>query len=370
MKLFKQNPVFATLAVVFALLFIAGAAMIVVFAGQAGDAQKKAQRAETALRGALSLSPAPTAENIEAAEANIASLREALDRQIATTKGSKPEALQGTPSASGTEMLFQLKGYKGEFLREAERTVPLNVGEKELEIMRSNGVELPQVRVPANFAFGFSRYLDSGEPPADDQIPVVYQQKEILTYLLRKLLNTRPISIQQVQREPVGVLAAVSAETEPGRGGRGSQSAKGPKLMDDEFKVGAASARVEGAVETLPFKIVFTGYTENLRSFLKQVEAFDLPLVVRSVEVQPIANSLAIAQNETPAPDDEANNLFAIFGGGTSESVEEEAAPKAQPDRVQIVAENESRFSVVLEYIQVTVGEEDDQSDAEEEDFS
>lgn len=336
MKFFKQNPLFVTLLAVFTLLFIGGVVMIFVLSGQSAKEAKALKSAETSLRGALTLSPAPTSDNIEAAEANVKALRAVLEREIQSTRGSKPALLKGKAPASGTEMLFQLEAYKNEFLREAKRTVPINVGEKELEIMKKEGVEPPSVKVPDGFNFGFSRYLASGEPPSASQIPVIYQQKEILTYLLRKLLSTRPISIVSVQREPV---AGASAEPAKKNAGKVNNSAQGkPDLMSDEFAVGAESARVKGAVETQPFKIVFTGYTENLRSFLKQIETFELPLVVRSVEVSPVESSVKTgASAQAKKPDD----IFSIFGA--SQPATTEAKP-AIPDRVEVVSEMNPAF--------------------------
>ncbi|MEO0794509.1 MAG: hypothetical protein AAFX93_05090 [Verrucomicrobiota bacterium] len=342
MKFFKQNPVFSAILSLFVVLFIAGLVFIFLLNGQVAKEQKDVKRAESNLRAALSLQPAPTDENIQAAEKNISELKQVLEKQIAATAGNKPNLLSSNPPATGTDLFFQLQSYRDELTQDAERTVPINVSDEELEVMEEFGTEVPGVEIPEGFAFGFSRYIDSGEPPADSAVPVLFKQKEILTYALRKLLSTRPISIVSVDRSPLELPKPKSKDERQ-------------QLNADEFNVGSESAAVKSAVETIPFRIVFTGYTENLRSFLKQIEEFEIPLVVRSVEVTPLEDSVVTADNSRGGRGNSVDDLFGGFGSATPESDAEPAAPAKDP----IVAENESEFTVVIEYITVTVAGKD-----------
>jgi hypothetical protein len=43
---------------------------------------------------------------------------------------------------------------------------------------------------------------------------------------------------------------------------------------------------VPGAINTLAFGLTFTGYTDSLRELLNNLAKFDLPFVVRSIEVE------------------------------------------------------------------------------------
>jgi len=354
MNFFKTHPVFSVLLTLFLLAFVAGAVFVFQFSQQVDEAKTQMERAEGALRTALYGEPAPTEASIEAAEQNIANLRAALAAQVEATKGADPGLIGSTPPASGTELLFQLEAYKNDLLRIAKRTAPLNVPDNLIKEARKQGGEVPSVGVPEDFAFGFERYLDSGQPPADKNVPVVYQQKEILNFVLRKLLDSRPISIVSVEREPVEL--DLPPLPEPGRQNRrGSRNQPQANLADDEFRVGAETARVEGAVATLPFRIAFSGYTKNLRSFLKEIEKFELPIVVRSVEVSSVESSVRTTQNTSGEL-----SLF-DFDSDAGAAAQDEDSGK-QP----IVEENESEFTVVFEFIEVTFDEEA----ANEEDLS
>ncbi|WP_309387197.1 Amuc_1100 family pilus-like protein [Cerasicoccus frondis] len=345
MNKLKQNPVFSALLVLFILLFIGGIAMFFVLKGQVDKEQKTLKSAGNSLNAALSLSPAPTEENLQSAEENVASLTNALDARIKSTLGTKPGLLKATPPSSGTQMLFQLRAYRNEFAQVASRTVPVDISDTEVEKLKEEGKPVPSTSLPDNFAFGFSRYIDSGEPPADDDVALVNRQKEILTYILRKLFNTRPKGIVAVVRSPEEIEALMVKPT-----GNTTSSNKGPALKSDEFRIGTETAHVQDAVQTLPFKIVFTGLTENLRSFLKQIEEFEIPLVVRSVEVKPLEKSTKTASTQTK------NDPLSIFGAfGVQEDKKEES--NADPDREPIVEDNISEFTVVLEYITVKLNQ-------------
>ncbi|WP_309399815.1 Amuc_1100 family pilus-like protein [Cerasicoccus maritimus] len=342
MNKLKQNPVFSALVVLFILLFIGGIAMFFVLKGQVDKEKKAVKSAASQLNMALSLSPAPTQANLEAAEKNVDLLTKALDARVKSTLGAKPNLLKATAPTSGTQMLFQLRAYSKEFAQVASRTVPINVSQAEIEKLEASGKPLPSTTIPADFAFGFSRYIDSGEPPADDDVAQVNQQKEILTYILRKLFNTSPVGIVSVSRSPAEIEALMAPKPTSGRISANS----GPSMKADEFRIGTESAKVDGAVETLPFKIVFTGITENLRSFLKQIEEFEIPLVVRSVEVVPVGDN--VTKTASTAAKNDPMSIFGAFG-----VTEDKPEDKPAVDREPIVEDNVSEFTVVLEYITV-----------------
>ncbi len=121
----------------------------------------------------------------------------------------------------------------------------------------------------------------------------------------------------------------------------------------------AVSARVPGAIDTLAFSITFRGYTDALREFLNRLAQFELPIVVRSVEVErPSGSETVVAPPRRNEPED----IFARFGGEESE---------AQPDRnegqgpVPVIEENISEFTVLLEFIEVVLPETQTQEDSD-----
>lgn len=344
MKFLKENPIFSILLIVLLLAFAAGAWLDYSAYEKSEKHEKQETAAEADLRRSLALSPAPTKANKEAAEANVAALKESLRQQIQTTKGTKPELINSNVPSDGTELLFQLRGYREQLEREARQQIPINVNEKSVE---EGNVSNPGVKLPDNFAFGFSRYLHRGVPPRADEVAQVYLQKQVLEYIVGNLLDTRPIEIKAVQRETKEAAAAPAGSGRPGRPAGGSQQ-QGPS---DEFHVGASSIAVKDAVSALGFKVVFTGYTENLRLFMKAIEEFELPLVVRSVAVKPLESSVRTQQTGTANRG--TSNLSDLFG--TAETID--LSNQAQIRRAQepVVAENISEFTVVIEYITVTL---------------
>ncbi len=339
MGFFKKYPVFTSLVAVFCLLFVAGLVFIYLSYTGLTKAEKRFDQTERSYRSALGLSPAPTSENAEVSEKNVQELATALQAQIEATKGRVPTFISKKPPQTETDMLFQLEAFKEQFTKDAAEVVPLGAPEG------TTGIKLPD-----DFAFSFSRFLDSGTPPPAKFIPAIYEQKEILAYLLRKLYDSEPFSIESIQREvQIQDVETEKSDTASGSNARRSNAgnANGPK---DEFEVGSISARVPGAVETVAFRFVFTGYTPSLRTFLKQLEEFELPLVVRSVEVQPFQQKSTARSSSS----NRADNPFSLFDmGGDADAAPNEAAREAS--REPVVEENLSQFTVVVEYIKVLV---------------
>src|SRR5690606_2954978 len=111
-----------------------------------------------------------------------------------------------------------------------------------------------------------------------------HRQRLIAEYLLTTLYQAKPAELVSLQRSrPPGQSAPT--------GGAGSRQAQAPGTATPESDFFAIdprfSASVTGFVETTAFKITFTGYSSALRNFLNQIAGFELPLVVRSVEVDP-----------------------------------------------------------------------------------
>jgi hypothetical protein len=179
-------------------------------------------------------------------------------------------------------------------------------------------------------SFGFSIY--SNEGPEPELIRPVYRQRRIVEYLLRALMAARPQSLVAVQREvpqPVGSAGPVA------------QASKSDS--SDFFSMDAqVSARMPGYVNTIAFRIVFSGQTTALRGFMNALAAPEIPLVVRSVEVD---NSLP----ETPRGGAPRPRSVNVFGRPVDEVVDTVSA------NIPIVANNEARFTVTVEMFEVNL---------------
>ena len=335
MGFFKKYPAFASFVTVFVLLFVAGLVFIYLSYTGLGKAKKSFESAERSYHSALSLTPAPTQQNVASSEKNVEQLAAALQVQIDDTKGKAPDFVSNNPPKTEADMLFQLEAFKEQYTKDAAEVKPFGVAQDE-----ANGIQLPE-----DFAFGFSRFIDSGKPPAEKYIPAVFEQKEILGFILRKLYDSAPVSIKSIERETVVEKVADTNEESNTRRNRGNQNS-GPK---DEFEIGELSARVPGAVESVAFRIVFTSYTQSLRDFLKQLEEFELPLVVRSVEVKPAEKK----KSSSSTSSNSASNPFALFDSGNENADATETTSTVS--REPVVEDNLSQFTVVVEYIKVLV---------------
>lgn len=164
-----------------------------------------------------------------------------------------------------------------------------------------------QVELRADERFGFATHVSAGPAPAS--LAAVHRQRVLVERFLETLLEARPRALLAVQRErPDG--------NEPDRG----------EVAEDFFAPAAPLlVRVAGAVNTDAFRLEFTGQTAALRSFLNGLSALGLPLIVRSVEVEPLAAGDGRPTGESTAP----------------------------ADSVPVVARNFSRFVVVVECLQL-----------------
>ena len=313
MGFIKKNLTFTIILVVCILAFAAGAYLAFAEAGKIDEAKQNITSAESKLDKMRSANPAPTQENVEASAKNVSKLKAEL-RKI---RADLEQGARITTSTDGIGVMAGIQQFISEYQREAVAHT-------------DKSGEPVEIIVPDDFAFGFEQYLDEARMLDDeDLIPVLDKQRQILSYLLDKLFGAEPESIVSVEREVLELEA------------EGTGSVKGFAITP------AITAKVPGAIDTLAFGLTFTGYTDSLRGLLNDLAKFDLPIVVRSIEVERPSGS----RTTTKVP---ANNnldaFFGVFDGGTDP---EEGAPgEAQKP---VISENISTFTVVLEFIEIVL---------------
>lgn len=129
------------------------------------------------------------------------------------------------------------------------------------------------VRLQADEYFGFSSHRQTG--PEERLIATVHRQQMVVQRLVESLCEASPASLLAVQRE----------QPEAERVGRAQTG-----VAADFFTVDPRwSLRRDSAVKAQAYRIVFTGDTRVLRSLLSRLAVLDLPLSVRLVEVEPLA---------------------------------------------------------------------------------
>ena len=329
MRLVKEYPIFSFALASLIATVLAGCALGFLAYRKADVARQAFDRDEQRLHKLLEESPAPTDANLEVARFNLSRLQELVTKRLAATKAKLTDFENRNPvPASRSQMFFQLQAYRNQLTIDASNLAKQNYASRISDGEDSDDV-LDVLRLPENFSFGFSRYLN--EPPADEDIGYVHRQKIILEHIIRKLFQSYPHSIEAVMRQ------SVSGQTVKPVNNRQSR-------FQDEFEIpDHLTAARDGVVATLAFKVEFTGFTQSLRLFLSQIERFELPIIVRSVEVSPGKVATTI-----PKSIQSSDVGFQIFfnNDGTLESVTEQV-------RDPVVTNNISHFSVILEYIEV-----------------
>ena len=256
---------------------------------RAGLAQKKEERA-TLVRQ----SPALNRENELAVQVDLARARPALAELCTILQGEEGDELWAAPPGRSTTAYFDLAAF--------------------VEKMRTAAAQA-EVKIKPDERFGFSSYANEG--PAEGLLPAVFRQRVAAEYIVRALLESRPRTLLGVQRQlPVTVIPHKSSAAKTVAG----------KPEDYFDAAGLIPLRVAGRLEGDAFRLEFTGQTPALREFLSTLAAFKLPVVVRSVEVEPLNAELpAIAS----------------------------ATPLAVGVPVPLIAQNFSKFTVVVEMIRL-----------------
>jgi hypothetical protein len=330
-EFFKRYPIFTGLVAVCVLAF--AVELFLVF--RASSATAKADRALRSAVGALSTTlsatPATTSDNLQAAQQNLADLQKQLNG-IVQTLGKTGNFSE--PPADAVTLMGDAQHFVDDFNAQA----------------KSKGIVIVD---PANFTFGMGQYWGPVTPPPPDKIPVVFKQMEILEYILKQLFAAKPADQQMI-------LESVERENEVVVTNQGSSANdEGPK---DTFAVPPlVSAKQPGAVDTLAFRLKFIAYTDTLRAFLNELAQFDYPLVVRSVEVQQASEDTvnAAASPAAAAASSDGNvSLAAVVlpTGDTAAATPDASATPAPaapagPVRQEVITNNLSEFTVVIEYI-------------------
>lgn len=316
MNLLRNHPLFGGLLVALGVIAVAGIGMALKFRSDAGgqSALVEARRAE--LDAIEFMRPFPSSDNAAAIEADLANTQRVLESMRTSLRGSPGSAgaIFSRPPVSRTDAFFDLARFVE---RNRERAAAAGVAIR------------PDER------FGFSAYANEGPEP--ELIPLVHRQRAIVDFLLGVLFDARLRELASVQREPARLA---------GHEGRADIVEIAPQNDSSFFVVDPrVTARVAGFVDSTGFRISFTGQTGALRDFLNRLAGFELPLIVRSVEIEPLAEAPR-AQTAAPA----APSLASLFGAPQATS---NAAAATPPGPVPIVSQNLSRFTVTVEFIEL-----------------
>jgi hypothetical protein len=302
MNWFRKFPVFSAFVFMLGLLLLGEAALVGERWKAARTARRQLDRVKKELRTLAVIEPAPTRENAGAIGAELARLTKAAEALRAELASADADAGESGGLAAPTrrpEAFFALASF--------------------IEEMRTRAMEAG-VGLRPEERFGFSSYAH--EAPETGQLAEVFRQKRVLEFLLSALIEAQPREVLWVQRPRMAGKAGAAA-TGNLEGALGRRATGGPG--SDFFEIDPRlSLRVPGIVDTLAFRLSFTGRTSTLRALLVKLGEFELPVVVRAVEVVPAERPLETSAVRATAP-------------------------------VSMVASAWSRFTVTVEFITLVV---------------
>ena len=316
---FKRNPILSAVL----LLMVAGVGTEVWLLQKT---RLDAQRAQFALeqkkqeRDWLARqSPAPSVENQQAIEAELAAAQKTVAELRAALKGRDADWLTTPVPAKSIDAYFDIAAFVEKMRAQAARS---------------------QVAVKPDERFGFATHANEGPEP--DLLPAVFRQRLVMQRLLDDLLAARPRALLSVQRErPLTAAQRTARQSPPAAVAGANQNAAptqppAPRKGDvpaDFFEPDARlSLRQPDVIGAEAFRLEFTGQTPALRAFLNSLAIFKVPLIVRSVTVE----SLSV---ETPVSE--------------ASDAPEPAASAVTTAPVPLVAQNLSKFTVVVEYVEL-----------------
>jgi hypothetical protein len=331
MALKNKNLVFYTSVGICLLVGAAGAYLAFAESSQLSRTQQKADRATQQLQDLSMADPVPSVDNLEASAQHVIALQAQLDgiRQN-LQRGSRVEV-----STDGVRVMAGIQQFISDTVRLAQAHAT------------DEGESAP-IGVPNNFAFGFEAYADQATvPEVATVIPLLDQQRQILSYVLEQLIDAGPESILKIKRELIAGETVTAAHS------------------TSSFTIDAAvSARVPEAIDTQAFSVSFAGYTDSLRRFLNNLAQFDLPIVVRSIQVNRPESGNGNASTSKLKSNNASSELDALFGAfGATNSAAETSAVVLQAQK-PVISENVSHFTVILEFIEIVSASESEENPA------
>lgn len=252
-------------------------------------------------------SPSPTKANLSLLERNLQQLKQEFETSQSTLNLSTFDRglFFGNPPADSNAAFFMI----ARFVEDSRRLA-----------------QSADIRFEEGYRFGFSAYENVG--PSIEAIPLVHKQARILEALLQALVDAGISELVSLERENPEDLG--SADSKGQRGADFFQAPRGGFIRSTE------------AFESLAFRLEFKGQSHAMRSFLNRVNGSSLPFNISQIEVQLESESGSIDKRS----DSLENPFFAP----------EVVADENSALQVPIISENESRFVVIVEFIELKEG--------------
>lgn len=317
MEIFKKHIIFFSGVSVCAVALLAGLVFSVIAILDLGKSSKSFNKTERNFKRMLVANPSPVDENVAVSNLNVLELSEKLQ----LIREELERGVEAEASVDGVRVTAGIQQYISKYTTLAKN--------------HENDYGPAPIEFPEDFAFGFDRFkLESRVPEDPEEIAMLDQQRDILDFLIGELFATNPKGILAVKRH-----SAKQSDNDDN-----SDEYYGDPSI---FKIGSSvTSKVEGAIDSIPFQISFSGKTNTLRDFLNRLAAFERPIVVRSINVSRPTETI-----KTTVKEKKNDKLVALFGEEV-QSLEEEQR------RDPVVTENISEFTLTLEYIEIVLPED------------
>ncbi len=315
------------------------------------EAAAKVAQKRSDLAAMAELVPAPVREVAGEIEADLARAQRAVAAMETDLKGRGPAAerlQQAKPPAARTDAYFDLATFV----------------ERMRELARKHSVDVR----PEAARFGFATYTN--EAPEFERIESVFQQRQVMQHVLEALLESQPRTLLAVKRElpPTkreraerhAALAAVA------RGEAAPEStvvvpveeAEGPDLFTIDPRM---SVRAPGFLDASALRVTFVGQTQALRGFLNRLAGFELPVLVREVEVEPVSGDEVASETTadlTPEAAPPASIVLSVAPAAATAQARAASRPSTgarvgADGLAPIVSRPFSKFTVTVEFIEL-----------------
>jgi hypothetical protein len=295
------------------------------------------------------LTPAPTREVAHAIEADLARAQAALAAMQTELKGRGAAAehmLKARVPTARTDAFFDLATFV----------------EKTRELAKKHDVDIRPEAARCGFA------AHANEAADGEHLAAVFRQRQVAQYLLECLLESHPRALLAVKREPPltrkeredqdAVALAAAAAVANGQTPEPAPEIPPPEGPDFFVLDPRASVRAPGFLHTTAFRLAFIGETASLRGFLNRLASFELPVLVREVEVEPatVEEATPVSEDSAPAPEAApapASVVLTLNGSATPAAAAKSTRPRVTSTAAPIVAKPFSRFTVTVEYVEL-----------------